>query len=222
MSKRPGNRSARSSGPDTTVIPLQNGIDAPERLAAILGPRAMMGGVAMVGGNIEAPGVNIRQTFPMQRIIFGELGGGPSPRGERIHEHCVAARFEGNLADIALAMWQKFNLMVPFTGLSALTRLPIGPLRDDPDLWALFETLMRETTAVGWVRGLRLPLDIVETQLAMIRSAPPHHCASTATDLIRGKRLEVPWLTAKVVALGREHSVPTPANTFVYPALKPM
>lgn len=208
-------------GPDTTVIPLQNGIDAPERLAAILGPRAVMGGVAMVGGNIAAPGV-IRQTFPMQRIIFGEPGGGPSPRGERIHEHCVAAGFEGDLAaDIALAMWEKFNLMVPFSGLSALTRLPVGLLRDDPDTWALFKSLMRETTAVGRARGLRLPPDIVETQLAMMRSGPPHHYASTATDLIRGKRLEVPWLTAKVVALGREHSVPTPANTFVYAALKP-
>ena len=38
---------------------------------------------------------------------------------------------------------------------------------------------------------------------------------------IYGRRLEVPWLTAKVVALGREHSVPTPANIFVYAALKP-
>ena len=118
-------------------------------------------------------------------------------------------------------MWEKFNLMVPFSGLSALTRLPVGPLRDDPDTWALFETLMRETTAVGRARGLRLPPNIVETQLAMMRSAPPHHYASTATDLIRGKRLEVPWLTAKVVALGREHRVPTPANAFVYAALKP-
>jgi 2-dehydropantoate 2-reductase len=208
-------------GPDTTVIPLQNGIDAPERLAAILGPRAVMGGVAMVGGNIDAPGV-IRQTAPMQRIIFGEPGGGPSPRGERIHKHCEAAGFEGVLvADIALAMWEKFNLMVPFGGLSALTRLPIGPLRDDPDTWALFETLMRETTAVGRARGLRLPPDIVETQLAVMRSLPPHHYASTGTDLIRGNRLEVPWLTGKVVALGREHGVPTPANTFVYAALTP-
>jgi 2-dehydropantoate 2-reductase len=95
-------------GPDTTVIPLQNGIDAPERLAAILG--RCRDGRAMVGGNIAAPGF-IRQTFPMQRIIFGEPGGGRSPRGERIHEHCVAAGFEGDLAtDIALAMWEKFNL----------------------------------------------------------------------------------------------------------------
>jgi 2-dehydropantoate 2-reductase len=180
-----------------------------------------MGGVALVGGNIAAPAV-IRQTAPTQRIIFGEPGGGPNPRGQRLHEHCQAVGFEGVLvADIALAMWEKFNLMVPFSGLSALTRLPVGPLRDDPDTWALFETLMRETTAVGRARGLRLPPDIVETQLAMMLSWPPHHYASTATDLIRGKRLEVPWLTAKVVALGREHSVPTPANTFVYAALKP-
>jgi 2-dehydropantoate 2-reductase len=102
-----------------------------------------------------------------------------------------------------------------------LTRLPIGPLRDDPDTWALFETLMRETTAVGRARGLRLPPDIVEPQLAMMRSGPPHHYPSIATDLIRAKRLEVPWLTAKVVALGREHRFPTPANAFVYAALKP-
>ena len=35
-------------GPDTAVIPLQNGIDAPERLIPILGPRAVMGGVAQI------------------------------------------------------------------------------------------------------------------------------------------------------------------------------
>jgi 2-dehydropantoate 2-reductase len=208
-------------GPDTTVIPLQNGIDAPERLAAILGPRAVMGGVAMVSGNIVAPGV-IRQTSPFQRVIFGERGGGPSPRGEAIRKHCMAAGFEGDLvADIALATWEKFNFIVPFNGLSALTRLPLGPLRDDPDIWALFETLLRETTAVGQARGLRLPPDIAETQLAWMQTAPPHHYASTALDLIRGNRLEVPWLTGKLVALGREYGVPTPANTFVYAALKP-
>lgn len=95
----------------------------------------------------------------------------------------MAAGFEGDLtADIALTMWVKFIFMVPFGGLSALTRLPIGPLREDPDLWALLETLMQETAAVGRARRLRLPPDIVETQLALMRTVPPQHYASTATD----------------------------------------
>jgi len=85
----------------------------------------------------------------------------------------------------------------------------------------LFEKLLRETTAVGRARGLRLPPDIVETQLAWMQTAPAHHYASTALDLIRGNRLEVPWLTGKLLALGYEHGVATPANRFVYAALKP-
>ncbi|WP_428485599.1 ketopantoate reductase family protein [Rhodopila sp.] len=37
-------------GPTTAVIPLQNGIDAPERLIPILGQPAVMGGVAQITG----------------------------------------------------------------------------------------------------------------------------------------------------------------------------
>jgi len=44
-----------------------------------------------------------------------------------------------------------------------------------------------------------------------VGAVPPHHHASTATDLVTGK----------VFALGREYDVPTPADTFVYAVLKP-
>src|ERR1700686_5046584 len=60
-------------GPDTAVIPLQNGIDASERLFPILGAGAVMGGVAQVSATIEGPGV-VRQTGTFMKLIFGELG----------------------------------------------------------------------------------------------------------------------------------------------------
>src|SRR5256885_11876892 len=44
-------------GPDTAVIPLQNGVDAAERLIPILGPNAVMGGVAQISAKIIEPGV---------------------------------------------------------------------------------------------------------------------------------------------------------------------
>ena len=44
-------------GPRTAVIPLQNGIDASERLIPILGKEAVMGGVAQISASIVEPGV---------------------------------------------------------------------------------------------------------------------------------------------------------------------
>src|ERR1700749_1925445 len=70
-------------GPDTAVIPLQNGIDAAERLIPILGDNAVMGGVAQISASIIAPGV-IHQVGTFMRMIFGELDGRRSRRGEAL------------------------------------------------------------------------------------------------------------------------------------------
>ena len=208
-------------GPQTAVVPLQNGIDAAERLIPILGHEAVMGGTAFVTGAIVAPGV-IRQTGTYQRMTFGEIDGSASTRGERLRDLCAMAGFEGVLSpDIRVPIWDKFILLVPLSGLNALTRLPLGKWRDDPDLLALYEASLRETVAVGLAEGVRLPPDTVGQTLAMMRSMPAYHTTSMGNDLLRGNRLELPWFAGKVVELGRSHGIPTPANTFIYTALKP-
>jgi 2-dehydropantoate 2-reductase len=208
-------------GPQTAVIPLQNGVDAAERLIRILGREPVMGGMAFVTGTIAAPGV-IRQTGTYQQMTFGELDGRVSERGERLRDLCKAAGFDGVLSpDIMVPVWEKFILLVPLSGLNALTRLPLGKWRDDPDLVALYQGALRETVAVGLAEGVRLPPEIVDKTLATMRSMPPHHTTSMGNDLLRGNRLELPWFASKVVELGRRHGIPTPANGFIHTALKP-
>ena len=208
-------------GPQTAVVPLQNGIDAAQRLIPILGHEAVMSGTAFVTGAIVAPGV-IRQTGTYQRMTFGEIDGSASTRGERLRDLCAMAGFEGVLSpDIRVPIWDKFILLVPLSGLNALTRLPLGKWRDDPDLLALYEASLRETVAVGLAEGVRLPPDTVGQTLAMMRSMPAYHTTSMGNDLLRGNRLELPWFAGKVVELGRSYGIPTPANTFIYAALKP-
>jgi 2-dehydropantoate 2-reductase len=208
-------------GPQTAVIPLQNGVSAAERLIAILGPGAVMGGTAFVTGSIVAPGV-IRQTGTYQQMTFGELDGGISARGERLRELCAAAGFDGVLsADIRVPIWDKFLLLVPLSGLNALTRLPLGKWRDDPDLCAIYEASLRETVAVGLAEGVHLASDNIDNALAAMRSMPAYHMTSMGNDLTRGNRLELPWFAGKVVELGHRHAIPTPANGFIYAALKP-
>lgn len=208
-------------GPPTAVIPLQNGVDAADRLIPILGRDRVMGGTAFLTGAIIAPGV-IRQTGTYQRMTFGELDGRISERGERLRDLCEAAGFEGVLSpDIRLPIWEKFVLLVALSDLNALTRLPLGKWRDDPDLLALCEAAVRETVAVGLAEGVKLAPDSVVKILATIRSMPPHHMTSMGTDLLRGNRIELPWFAGKVVELGRRHGIATPVNSFVYAALKP-
>ena len=208
-------------GPGTAVVPLQNGIDAADRLVPILGPDAVMGGTAFVTGSITAPGV-IRQTGTYQRMTFGELDGRLSERGQRLRDLCETAGFEGVFsADIRVPIWEKFILLVPLSGLHALTRVPLGRWRDDPEILALYEAALRETVAVGLAEGVRLPDDSIEKGVAMMRSMPAHHTTSMGNDLLRGNRLELPWFAGKVVELGRRHNILTPVNNFIFTALKP-
>jgi 2-dehydropantoate 2-reductase len=180
-------------GPQTAVVPLQNGIDAADRLIPILGREPVMGGSAFVTGTIVAPGV-IRQTGTYQQMTFGELDGRASPRGERLRDLCAAAGFEGILSpDIRVQLWEKFIGLVPLSGLNALTRLPLGKWRDDPDLFALADASLRETIAVGLAEGgVGLPPDTADRTLAGIRSMPAYHMTSMGYDLLRGNRLELP------------------------------
>ena len=98
---------------------------------------------------------------------------------------------------------------------------PIGQLRQDPDTYALFAQSFAEVFAIGRAKGISLPDDAVEKAIAFTQNAPPAMMASMAHDLIRGNRIELPWLSGKVVALGRELGVPTPVHEVLYAVLKP-
>ena len=208
-------------GPDTAVIPLQNGIDAAERLLPILGPKAVMGGVAQISASIVAPGV-IQQVGTFMRMVFGELDGSRSKRAEEFLALCQKAGFDATLSEqILTELWMKFILLATNAGITAATRQPIGRLREDSDIRPLMIAAFREVYDVGKARGIALPADAVEKTLAFMDHAPPAMKASMALDLERGNRLELPWLNGKVVELGRELGVTTPAHSMMYAVLKP-
>jgi 2-dehydropantoate 2-reductase len=208
-------------GPETAVIPLQNGIDAADRLIPILGANAVMGGVAQISASIIQPGV-IRQVGTFMRMIFGELDGSRSKRAEDFLALCQKASFDATLSDqITTELWMKFIPLATNAGITALTRLPIGLLRDDPDVWAIFLAAITEVIEVGRAKGILLPSDALSRTIEFVRRAPPGMKASMALDLERGNRLELPWLSGKVVELGRDLSVPTPTHDLLYALLKP-
>lgn len=208
-------------GPDTAVICFQNGVDAEERVAAILGPEHAVGGVAAIFALIDEPGV-IRQTGELAWLKYGELDGKPTPRIQAFHDACTKAGINGTLSDdINVDIWEKFTVLAPLAGATASTRASIGPILADPDTRRMFESLIEEAVDVGRAKGVNLPADIMRTRIAFAENLPPGNRASMAADLERGNRLELHWLTGAVVRLGRELGVATPVSDTVYAVLKP-
>ena len=208
-------------GPNTAVIPLQNGIDAAERLIPILGKDAVMGGVAQISATIDSPGV-IRQTGTFMKIVFGELDGRTSERAAAFEAMCRKAGFDVVVTDsIQTALWEKFVLLAVNSSVVALIRLPFGKLREDADVMALFNASFAEVIAVGRALGIKLHPDMQARMEKAVMNFPPTMKPSMAIDLERGNRLELPWLGGKVVALGKQAGVPTPTFSVMYAALKP-
>jgi 2-dehydropantoate 2-reductase len=208
-------------GTDTAVIPLQNGIDAAERLIPILGERAVMGGVAQISASIIAPGV-IQQVGAIMRMIFGELDGRRSKRAEDFHAMCLKAGFDAVLSEQILTdLWMKFILLATNASITALARQPIGRLRDDPDIRPVFIAAHQEVIDIGHAKGVALPSDALAKILEFHAHTPPAMKTSMALDLERGNRLELPWLGGKVVQLGRQLGIPTPTHSLMYAMLKP-
>jgi 2-dehydropantoate 2-reductase len=208
-------------GGETAVIPLQNGIDAADRLIPILGPQAVMGGVAQISASITEPGV-ITQVGTFMRMIFGELDGKRSKRGEEFLALCLKAGFDATLSEqILTELWMKFIPLTANASLTAVTRLPIGKLRDDSGIRPLFIAAFKEVIEIGRAKGIALPPDALEKTIDFMGHTPPAMKASMALDLERGNRLELPWLGGKVVELGKALNVPTPVHGMLYALLKP-
>lgn len=208
-------------GPETMTITLQNGVDGPDRLAAVLGEGTVLGGAAYVSALIAEPGV-VRYTSDMSRIVFGELDGRQSGRAQAFGEVCNAAGFQAEVsADIRATLWEKFVLLATNSALTTLVRRPAGDLYNDEETLVLAEAMMREVQAVAHAEGIDVAEDVVERSIALSKSFPPGMYASMYHDLSRGRRLELAGLSGLVARRGAALGVPVPHHFMVWCALKP-
>lgn len=208
-------------GPHTTILPLQNGIDAAERTAAALGGDHVIGGLCQVGSYIAAPGV-IKQISQFRRIVAGELDGRITPRVQAIVAALQAAGAAADAtADIRKALWTKFIFIAPFSGVGAVARVPAGEIMACAETRGLLEDAMREVAAVAHARGITLDADIVAKTMAFCAAMEPQQTASMQRDVMSGKPSELESMIGVLVRFGVELGVQTPVFQFFYAALLP-
>lgn len=207
-------------GPNTVVITLQNGVDAVDMVAAHVGRQHVAGGVAYIVAVIQEPG-HIRHTTA-QQLVFGEMDGRRSDRLVAFEQACIKAGFQAKASEnIQADLWTKFVRLATWSGMTSVTRSPMGVVRETPETFDMMMAAIEEVIAVGVAKGIAFPSDLREGTMGLIRNFPASSKSSMLEDLERGRRLELPWLSGAVVRLGREAGVPTPIHQFITTVLTP-
>jgi 2-dehydropantoate 2-reductase len=206
----------------TFVLPLQNGVEAADRLSEVLGGERVLAGLCRIVAYLAAPGL-IRHTAVPPRIEFGERDGRKSERVDTLRqalERCrgVAATTP---ADIEAAIWEKLVFIAPVSGVGAVTRAPAGVMRALPETRGLIEAAMREVFDLARSRGVAVRDDIVTLTLRAIDSLPEDSTTSMQRDILEGRPSELEDQVGAVVRLGRAAKVAVPVHEFLYAALLP-
>lgn len=207
-------------GPGTTVLPMQNGVDAASQLAAQLSPDNVIGGLCRIVSFVVEPG-HIRHAGFKASIIIGELDNRRTERIARIEQAFKDAGVEISVApDIQIALWTKFLFIASFSGVGAMADAPAGVISKDPKWRALMIEAMEEIYALAHARGIKLPDNSVETVMASVDGLAEDATSSMQRDIAAGKPSELESQNGAVVRMARETGVDVPTHTLIYETLK--
>ncbi|HJU92105.1 MAG TPA: 2-dehydropantoate 2-reductase [Pyrinomonadaceae bacterium] len=208
-------------GPMTTVVPMQNGVDAPAQLVNELGNNNVIGGLCRIVSFVVGPG-HIRHAGFKPSIIIGELDNRTTDRVKSIEQVFKQAGVEITVAaDIQVALWTKFLFIASFSGIGAITNAPAGVIRSDRKWSAQMISAMEEIYALAHARGIKLPGDSIDAAMANVDSLPEDATSSMQRDIAAGKPSELESQNGAVVRLAEEAGVAVPTHELIYETLKP-
>lgn len=208
-------------GEKTIAVPLENGMEAPEELAAVVGAERVLGGLCAIVSYAAEPGL-IRHLATKPLIAFGELDGSRSARVERLRITLEVPGIDVQVPpDIRRSMWTKFLFIAPMSGIGALTRVPIGIWRSMSGTRSMATAALEEIATLAAANQIQLDPEAIATTLERYDALPPQSTSSLQRDLMNGKPSELEAQLGAVVRRAAKVGVSVPVMTMIYHALLP-
>lgn len=209
-------------GPDTLVLPLENGVEAADVLAEVLGAPPVLDGLCGILAWREAPG-HIRHAGVDPFVRFGERDNRNSSRTARLKAafdkaHGVSAEIPD---DIRVAQWSKFLFICAMSGIGSITRAPIGITRQLPETRRLIQAMLEEIAQVAHQYDVHFPADAVFRAMQFIDAMPAESTSSMQRNIMAGEPSELESQNGAVVRLGQAAGVATPVHSMIHAALLP-
>ena len=209
-------------GSNTTVLPLQNGVEAVPQLVDELGAENVIGGLCRIVSFVVEPG-HIKHAGFTPSIIIGELDNRRTDRIIHIEQVFKRAGLEITIAaDIQVALWTKFLFIASFSGVGAMANKPAGVIRSDPHWRTQILKAMEEIYMLAHARGINLPADSIDTVMRAVNALPEDATSSMQRDIAAAKPSELEAQNGAVVRMARETGIDVPTHTLIYETLKPL
>ena len=148
-------------GAETTILPLQNGVESHRDAVRSFGSRKVLPGAVYLEAGLPQPGV-VRQAGDVVRVVFGELDGTDSSRGKTIADTLNSAGVQAEFTrDVRKALWTKFLFIATMAGLTSLSRQTMAQLMPEPSCRKVIFACLLEIERVARASGVELEPTIV-------------------------------------------------------------
>lgn len=210
---------AAALAPAGVVLTLQNGVDAPDQVAAGVGAERVLIGTTSLETTIAEPGV-IAHLSPVHKVTLAEYQGPPTQRVEQLAETLRSAGINAAVVpDGARSLWEKASFLVPLAALTAVTDATLGEILALPETSALMDQAFHEVAAMALASGHDIRESSARTRAAMATLQPTMR-ASMARDFERGRPTELEALLGNLVRRAERLDVSVPALRTCYAILK--
>ncbi|MBU6494307.1 2-dehydropantoate 2-reductase [Pandoraea sp.] len=202
---------APAVGPDTTVLPILNGLRHYDRLDAAFGRDRVLGGLCLISV-VKGPEGEIRHLSDFHTLVFGERDAqAPAGRCRAIAECFAAANFDTRQSDEVMQdVWEKYVFLTALAASTCLMRASIGAIiATDEGRW-IMETIYAECEAVARAGGYAMREAARKAALKTLTAPGSPMTASMLRDLEAGYRIEGEHIVGDMIRRGQLAGVEMP------------
>ncbi|WP_458758839.1 2-dehydropantoate 2-reductase [Afipia sp. TerB] len=211
---------APAVGPDTTIIPVLNGMKHLDVLDAKFGKARVMGGQCAIAAQLDDKGV-IHHFVPMLSMTFGEREGGISERARTIAAALKGETFAATASDnIMQEMWEKWVFLATLAGATCMMRAPVGKIVSAPGGEDFVRGVRDEIASIATAAGHEPRAAFLERTGGMLFDKNSALTASMLRDIQGKSRIEADHIIGDLIVRAEAAAIDVPLLRVIYTRLK--
>jgi 2-dehydropantoate 2-reductase len=206
--------------PETTILPILNGMRQLDMLDARFGAEHVIGGTCRINSDVDTDG-RVLQLSKLGDLTFGERNRERTPRIERINAELSGVLFDIILSpDILAAMWHKWYILASLNIICILPQGTVGEVVSAPRGLDFANAAIDECVAIAAANGYPPPDALVASDRKRITLPGSDLTSSMYRDMTKNAAVEADHVIGDLLARGEAHNLAAPLLRATYVRLK--